>query len=33
LEQIAPISYIAMGDLDIVALERREFIDHLQTGS
>jgi hypothetical protein len=33
LEQIAAISYIAMADLDIVALKRREFIDHLRTGS
>jgi hypothetical protein len=31
-EQIAAISYIAIGDLDIVVSKRREFIDYLGTG-
>jgi hypothetical protein len=30
LEQVDPISYIAMGDRDVVVSKRREFIEHLR---
>jgi hypothetical protein len=29
-ERVDPVSYIAMGDLDVVVSKRREFIEHLR---
>jgi hypothetical protein len=33
VEQVDPISYIAMGDQDVVVSKRREFIEQLRAGS
>jgi hypothetical protein len=33
MERVAPVSYIAMGDLDVVVSKRREFIEHLRAGA
>jgi hypothetical protein len=33
LEQIDPISYIAMGDREVVVSKRREFIECLREGA
>jgi hypothetical protein len=32
MERVDPVSYIAMGDLDVVVSKRREFIEHLRVG-
>jgi hypothetical protein len=33
MEQVDPISYVAMGDQDVVVSRRREFIEHLRAGA
>jgi hypothetical protein len=33
MEQVDPISYIAMGDQDVVVSKRREFIEQLRAGA
>ena len=33
MEQIDPISYISMGDQDVVVSKRREFIEYLRAGT
>ena len=33
MERVDPVSYIAMGDLDVVVSKRREFIENLRAGA